>query len=116
MTEKCSYFNEFLESERSALKKELIKHQEELSKKLKKQIARREAELDFIEKKIWAFCKDFRRDYCKNCPGRDKCDLVKLRLKKMRTVKRVTKLSTTVRSSLRGRKPKMKVARKRSSK
>ena len=114
MAENCACFKEYLETERRALQKALIKHQEELSKKLKRKIAQREAELDFIESKIWSFCKKFRQDYCKECPSRQKCNLNKLRLKKMRTVKRISVLSKTLRSSLRKRKVgKKKIVRKK---
>ncbi len=110
MAKDCSCFKEFLESERRALRKALIKHQQELSKKLKKKIAQREVELDFIQSKIWSFSKDFRRDYCNECLNRKKCDLYKLRLKKMRTAKRVIALGNTLRKTLKKRK--MKVVRK----
>ena len=106
----CSCFEEFLETERSALQKALIKHQDELSRKLKRKIAKREAEMDFIQSKIWSFSREFRQDYCRECPNRRKCDLYGLRLKKMRTVKRMVVLSGTLRKSLGKRK--MKVARK----
>jgi len=108
LPEDCACFKEFLDNERRALRKALIKHQEELARKLKKKIAQREAELDFIENKIWSFCKEFRNDYCKKCPHRKKCHLNQLRLKKMRTPKRVTTLGKVVRSTLRCRRAERK--------
>ena len=112
MAEGCEYFKQFLQSESKELRKALLKHQEELSKKLKKKIAQREAELDFIQCKMWSFASDFRSEYCKTCPGRQKCELFKIRLKKMRTAKRIAVIGKVVRRGLKktGRK---KIARKK---
>lgn len=89
MSEDCAYFKEFLKTERRELRKAFIRHQEELSRKLKRKIARREAEIDFVHSKIWGFCKEFREEYCSKCPAHEKCELNKLRLKKTRTTRRV---------------------------
>ena len=112
MPEECTHFKEFLASQRKALREALDEHQEKLSKKLGRKATKAQAEADFIDRKVWSFAGDFRREYCLRCPGRTKCAFQKLKQK--RKVKKVgIIISKAVRSSLRKRPSKVRSTRRK---
>jgi hypothetical protein len=91
----------------------LDEHEEKVSKKLGRRATKAQTEADLIDRKVWSFARDFRREYCLRCPGRTKCAFQKLKQK--RKVKKVgIVIGKAVRSSLRKRPSKVRSTRRKS--